>query len=75
MQFQQVISAVFVCLFALVAAHKGMIDDDIHRDVGLTFAQTDFQGEYKTIFEVKGESECLPLYVSPDQPTLAFVNI
>ena len=64
MHFQQVFSAILLFFVALIAAHKGMVDDDKHRDVGIAFTEPNFQGGHKTIFEVKGESECLPLYES-----------
>lgn len=75
MHFQQVLLAILPCIVTLVGAHKGMIDDDKHRDVGIAFNKPNFEGEHKAIFEVKGESECLPLYVIPTQPTLTLANI
>ena len=48
---------------ALPEPHKGMIDNDYVRDVGVVYSKPNFQGKSKFVFELKEQSECLVLYV------------
>lgn len=48
---------------AVPEPHRGMIDNDDVRDVGVVYTKPDFAGTKKFIFEVKAEPGCLALYV------------
>lgn len=50
---------------ALPEPHRGMINNDDMRDIGVTYAGANFTGTKKFIFETKKGASCLPLYVLP----------
>lgn len=64
------LSILLTLLFVMFAAavpepHRGMIDNDDIRDVGVVYTAANFTGTRKFIFETKRELKCLPLYVTP----------
>jgi hypothetical protein len=52
---------------AVTTAHDGMVDLPGYKDVGVIFAEGDFQGETRYLIEAKDKNQCLPLALDPDR--------
>ncbi|KAH8716998.1 hypothetical protein GQ44DRAFT_624507 [Phaeosphaeriaceae sp. PMI808] len=47
-------------IFGFPEPHKGMIDNENHRDVGVAYGKPKFQGNASFMFEIKASPTCLP---------------
>jgi hypothetical protein len=66
---KQLFAYVVLCLVAMTTAlpspHEGFVDTPTLRDVGILYSEANFKGDNTFVYEIKAESECLPLYVHP----------
>ena len=51
----------------ITSAHDGMVDLPGYKDVGVIFAEGDFEGQTRYLIEAKDKNRCLPLALGPDR--------